>query len=135
MATEMKEAVLAYCERECPDTYKPHCLYYGRFVTVRRKLTWNLEPYFEVLVDNTVHTLNHFFKAWDFMYSALGLAELDALEAERERIQPVLECIKEVQAMYAACTQSSEISGLYNLAESIGKLGMAKDTYEKGEQP
>ena len=81
---EMKAAVLGYFNEACPNTYRPRVVF-DRFVSIWRKLKWNLEPYFDVTIGGNTLTVDENFTHWTFLYSAFGLEARDAVEAEREK--------------------------------------------------
>lgn len=81
----MRVAVLAECERLCPDTYKPYIDDDG-CVSIWRKLRWNLEPYFEATAGNETTVLGVDATNWAMFYRLLGLSERDAVEEKDVKI-------------------------------------------------
>lgn len=66
------------------------------------------------------------------IYAGMGFEARDAVQAEWERIQPLIDCIGNTQFMYKCYLDSKDETNRFNLSDSIGKLGRAKTKYQKG---
>ncbi len=99
---EMKAAVLGYLNEACPNTYRPRVVF-ARFVSIWRKLKWNLEPYFDVTIGDNTLTVDENFTHWAFLYSALGL---EAIQVKAFYDAEVLKYSEKIRDMEKECNRA-----------------------------